>query len=124
LDSKDGLGKVIFHDSCYLGRYNEIYAAPRQVITAVSGQRPTEMERHQDNSFCCGAGGGRMWLEENRGERINIARVKEALEETPDTLCSCCPYCLIMFEDGLKDEGAMERVKALDLAEVVAGALK
>ena len=124
LDSKDSIGKVVFHDSCYLGRYNEIYATPRQVITAVSGQRPAEMERHQSNSFCCGAGGGRMWLEENRGERINIARVKEALEENPDTLCSCCPYCLIMFEDGLKDEGAMDRVKALDLAEVVARALK
>jgi Fe-S oxidoreductase len=124
LHNPDGLGKVVFHDSCYLGRYNEIYAAPRQVITAVSGQRPAEMERHQTNSFCCGAGGGRMWLEENRGERINIARVKEALKENPDTLCSCCPYCLIMFEDGLKDEGAMERVRALDLAEVVAGALK
>jgi Fe-S oxidoreductase/nitrate reductase gamma subunit len=124
LDSKDGFGKVVFHDSCYLGRYNEIYALPRQIIAAVSGQRPTEMKRHQSNSFCCGAGGGRMWLEESRGERINIARVKEALEENPDTLCSCCPYCLIMFEDGLKDEGAMERVKALDLAEVVAGALR
>jgi Fe-S oxidoreductase len=124
LDPKDGLGKVVFHDSCYLGRYNEIYAPPRQIIAAVSGQRPAEMKRHQSDSFCCGAGGGRMWLEESRGERINIARVKEALEENPDTLCSCCPYCLIMFEDGLKDEGAMERVKALDVAEVVAGALK
>lgn len=124
LGNKDGLGKVVFHDSCYLGRYNDIYAAPRQVIASVNGTRPAEMGRHHGNSFCCGAGGGRMWLEENRGERINIARVKEALDENPDTICSCCPYCLIMFEDGLKDEGAMERVKALDLAEVVAGALK
>jgi len=123
-DSKDDLGKVVFHDSCYLGRYNEIYEAPRKVIASVSGARPAEMKQHQSDSFCCGAGGGRMWLEESRGERINIARVKEALAENPDTLCSCCPYCLIMFEDGLKDEGAMDRVKALDLAEVVARALK
>jgi Fe-S oxidoreductase len=115
---------VVFHDSCYLGRYNEIYEAPRQVIASVSGARPAEMKQHQSDSFCCGAGGGRMWLEESRGERINIARVKEALAENPDTLCSCCPYCLIMFEDGLKDEGAMDKVKALDLAEVVARSLK
>jgi len=120
----DGLGTVVFHDSCYLGRYNDIYEAPRQVITSVNGAQPTEMKRHHKQSFCCGAGGGRMWLEENRGERINIARVKEALDENPDTICTSCPYCLTMFEDGLKDEGAMDRVKTLDLAEVVAGALK
>jgi Fe-S oxidoreductase len=120
----DGLGKVVFHDSCYLGRYNDIYEAPRQVIASISGKKPAEMDRHRSNSFCCGAGGGRMWLEENRGERINIARVKEALRENPDTICSSCPFCLVMFEDGLKDEGVMDRVKALDLAEVVARALK
>ncbi|MCJ7547908.1 MAG: (Fe-S)-binding protein [Deltaproteobacteria bacterium] len=124
LNARDGLGKVVFHDSCYLGRYNDIYEAPRQVIAAIDGKKPAEMDRHHSNSFCCGAGGGRMWLEESRGERINIARVREALRENPDTICSSCPYCLVMFEDGLKDEGAMDRVKALDLAEVVARALK
>ncbi|MCJ7663375.1 MAG: (Fe-S)-binding protein [Desulfobacterales bacterium] len=123
-EKMDGLGKVVFHDSCYLGRYNEIYEAPRQVIASISGKKPAEMEQHHSNSFCCGAGGGRMWLEESRGERINRARVKEALKENPDTICSSCPYCLIMFEDGLKDEGATDKVKALDLAEVVVGALK
>jgi len=124
LNATDGLGKVVFHDSCYLGRYNDIYEAPRQVIAAVSGKKAAEMERHRSNSFCCGAGGGRMWLEESRGERINIARIREALKENPDTICSSCPFCLVMFEDGLKDEGAMDKVKALDLAEVVARALK
>jgi Fe-S oxidoreductase len=124
VNATDGLGKVVFHDSCYLGRYNDIYEAPRQVIASVSGKKPAEMDRHRSNSFCCGAGGGRMWLEESRGERINIARVREALKENPDTICSSCPYCLVMFEDGLKDEGAMDRVKALDLAEIVARALK
>jgi Fe-S oxidoreductase len=122
--SADGLGRVVFHDSCYLGRYNEIYEAPRQVIAAITGKRPAEMERHRSNSFCCGAGGGRMWLEESRGERINIARTREALKENPDTICSVCPFCLVMFEDGLKDERVMDKVKALDLAEVVAKALK
>jgi Fe-S oxidoreductase len=124
VSATDGLGKVVFHDSCYLGRYNDIYEAPRQVIASISGKKPAEMDRHRSNSFCCGAGGGRMWLEESRGERINIARVREALQENPDTICSSCPFCLVMFEDGLKDEGAMDRVKALDLAEVVARALK
>ena len=124
MDKKDGFGKVVFHDSCYLGRYNDIYEAPRQIIASISGKRPVEMERHRSNSFCCGAGGGRMWLEESRGERINIARVREALQENPDTICSSCPFCLVMFEDGLKDERVMDRVKALDLAEVVARALK
>jgi len=124
LGETNGLGKVVFHDSCYLGRYNDIYEAPRQVIASIDGKKPAEMDRHRSNSFCCGAGGGRMWLEESRGERINIARVREALRENPDTICSSCPYCLVMFEDGLKDEGAMDRVKALDLAEVVARALK
>jgi Fe-S oxidoreductase/nitrate reductase gamma subunit len=124
LSTSDGLGKVVFHDSCYLGRYNDIYEAPRQVLASISGKKPVEMDRHRSNSFCCGAGGGRMWLEESRGERINIARVREALKENPDTICSSCPYCLVMFEDGLKDEGAMDKVRALDLAEVVARALK
>jgi len=124
LNKVEGLGKVVFHDSCYLGRYNEIYEAPRQVIAKISGNIPTDTKQHHSNSFCCGAGGGRMWLEECRGERINIGRIKETLQENPDTICSCCPYCLIMFEDGLKEDGSMDRVKALDLAEVVAQALK
>lgn len=124
LTKTDTLGKIVFHDSCYLGRYNDIYDSPREVIVAVTGRRPAEMKRHRSNSFCCGAGGGRMWLEESRGERINIARVKEALQEKPNIICSACPYCLVMFEDGLKDEGAIDRVKALDLAEIVVKSLQ
>jgi Fe-S oxidoreductase/nitrate reductase gamma subunit len=124
LNPTPDFGRVVFHDSCYLGRYNDIYTAPRQVIAAVSGTQPVEMQRHHNYSFCCGAGGGRMWLEEDRGERINIARVREAAQENPDTICTCCPYCLTMFEDGLKDEGTMERMQTLDLAEVVARVLK
>jgi Fe-S oxidoreductase len=117
-------GKVIMHDSCYLGRYNEIYQAPRRAIAAVTGHQPLEMERHHDKSFCCGAGGGRMWLEEGSGTRINIARIDEALKHNPGTLCVCCPYCMTMFEDGLKDRKATDRVQVLDVAEIVANALK
>jgi len=118
------LSNVAFHDSCYLGRYNMIYEAPREVITLATGQAPTEMEHHHDNSFCCGAGGGRMWMEESTGKRINVARTEEALKLNSATICVCCPYCMTMFEDGLKDKNADDRVQVLDLAEIVARALK
>jgi Fe-S oxidoreductase len=81
------------------------------------------MARHHNNSFCCGAGGGRMWLEESIGKHINVARVEQALEKNAETICACCPYCIIMFEDGLKDMNAEDRVQVLDLAEIVARAL-
>ncbi|MFC1911880.1 (Fe-S)-binding protein [Chloroflexota bacterium] len=120
----DGLGKIVFHDSCYLGRYNAVYEAPRQVLSLVIGQAPVEMERHHNRSFCCGGGGGRMWLEERVGRHINVVRTEEALEKEPETVCVCCPYCMTMFEDGLKEKGAEEKVRILDLAEIVARALK
>ena len=117
------LGNIVFHDSCYLGRLNSLYEAPRKVIASVTGQMPMEMERHHAKSFCCGAGGGRMWMEERIGKRINVARVEEALKKDPKTICLCCPYCMTMFQDGLKDSKADDRVQVLDLAEIVAEAL-
>jgi Fe-S oxidoreductase len=123
LKSPVDMGKVIFHDSCYLGRYNMIYEAPRQVILSVTGQKSTEMERHHNRSFCCGGGGGQMWMDENIGKSIKVARIEESLEKAPDTICVCCPYCMTMFEDGLKNKDADDRVKVLDLAEVVVKAL-
>lgn len=124
LNRTNDLGKAVFHDSCYLGRYNNIYEAPRKVFASATGQMPTEMERYHDKSFCCGAGGGRMWMEEPIGKHINVARVEEALNEDQGTICVCCPYCMTMFEDGLKDKDAVDRVQVLDLAEIVARALK
>jgi Fe-S oxidoreductase/nitrate reductase gamma subunit len=123
LNAKEDLGKVIFHDSCYLGRYNAIYDAPRQVIAAAIGRAPAEMPRNRDKALCCGAGGGRMWMEEKEGTLINVARVEEALAGKADTVCVCCPYCMTMFDDGLKDKEADDKVRVLDLAEIVAGAL-
>jgi len=124
LDQQVGeLGVTMFHDSCYLGRHNDIYDAPRQVIAQATGGAPVELARNRQNAFCCGAGGGRMWLEEHEGSRINLERVTEALTSDPDTICVSCPYCLTMFEDGLKDTGsAKARVK--DIAEVVAAGLQ
>ena len=116
------LGSTVFHDSCYLGRHNDVYDAPRAVIEAATGAAPSEMERNRGAAFCCGAGGGRMWMEEHVGERINLTRVNEALEQKPDTICVACPYCMTMFEDGLKDVKA-ENIKVRDVAEVMAEAL-
>jgi len=116
-------GTTVFHDSCYLGRHNDIYDAPRQVIAQTTGAAPLEMARNRENAFCCGAGGGRMWLEEHSGSRINLERVNEALTNDPDTICVSCPYCLTMFEDGLKDSGS-NKVKVKDIAEVVAAGLR
>jgi len=116
------LGKTLFHDSCYLGRHNDTYAAPRRVIEAATGAAPGEFERRKENGFCCGAGGGRMWMEEQIGTRINHDRVNEALKQQPDTICVSCPYCMTMLEDGLKDQGA-EKVRVKDIAEVMAEAI-
>ena len=115
-------GTTVFHDSCYLGRHNGIYEAPRQVIAHATGAPPLEMARNRQNAFCCGAGGGRMWLEEHSGTRINLDRVNEALTNGPDTICVSCPYCLTMFEDGLKDTGS-SKTRVKDLAEIVAAGL-
>lgn len=123
LKASDGLGNLVFHDSCYLGRYNSLYDAPRQALASATGHAPTEMGRRREKGFCCGAGGGRMWLEESVGKRINVERVEEALGKKADTVCVCCPYCMTMFEDGLKDKEASEKVQVLDLAEIVARSL-
>jgi Fe-S oxidoreductase len=118
------VGKVVFHDSCYLGRYNAVFDQPRAVIAAATGQVPLELGKNRGLSFCCGAGGGRMWMEEHEGTRINIERVNEALKQDPDTICVACPYCVTMMEDGLTDVKAPEKVKVLELSEIVELALK
>ena len=117
-------GTTVVHDSCYLGRHNEIYEAPRAIIKSCSGKAPAEMERHGEAGFCCGAGGGRMWMEELVGKRIYIDRTQQALKTNPQTIAVACPYCMTMFEDGLKDEKAADRAKVKDVAEIVADAIK
>jgi Fe-S oxidoreductase len=116
-------GNLYYHDSCYLGRYNGVYEPPREVLAAATGSAPAELGRNRDKGFCCGAGGGRMWLEEEIGKQVNVARVEEALAHKADTVCVACPYCMTMFEDGLQFKEAGDTVKVLDLAEVVARAL-
>jgi Fe-S oxidoreductase len=111
---------IVFHDSCYLGRHNDTYQAPRDVLKAATGKAPCEFERNHDKGFCCGAGGGRMWMEEQSGSRINMERVKEAMKQQPDTIGVSCPYCMTMMEDGLKDLGMADQVRVKDIAEVMA----
>jgi Fe-S oxidoreductase len=113
------LGSVVFHDSCYLGRHNGVYDAPRDVIREVTGSPVQELDRSRENAFCCGAGGGRMWMEEHEGSPINRNRVRESLSKKPGTICVSCPFCMTMFEDGLKDI-AGNKVQVKDIAEVVA----
>jgi Fe-S oxidoreductase len=113
--------RIIFHDSCYLGRYNDIYEEPRGLIQMATGTSPLEMNKMRRESFCCGAGGGRMWMEESSGTRINADRTRQALDHDPTVIATCCPYCMTMFEDGIKDEKAEERVRVLDVAEILSG---
>lgn len=113
--------RVVYHDSCYLGRYNQVYQPPRQALRA-AGLTLVEMPRHGRLSFCCGAGGGRMWLEETLGRRINADRTAEALQTGAEAIAVACPFCLTMLADGVKDAGE-QKVVVQDLAEVLAGQL-
>jgi len=122
LPKQADLGKLVYHDSCYLGRHNGIYDEPREALALATGAEPLEMPRNREDGFCCGAGGGRMWMEEFTGDRINLVRAAEALEQQPDTICTACPYCLTMLDDGIKDLKA-EKVQVKDIAEVMAEAV-
>ncbi|MBU2493420.1 MAG: 4Fe-4S dicluster domain-containing protein [Bacteroidetes bacterium] len=119
LKAEEIKNKVTFHDSCYLGRYNGIYDEPRNSLKEIKGLELIEMQRNKDKGFCCGAGGGRMFLEETEGTRININRTKEALETNPDTIASACPFCMTMMSDGVKEFEKSEEVFVKDIAEIV-----
>jgi Fe-S oxidoreductase len=112
-------GTFTYHDSCFLGRYNNIYDQPRQILSAIPGLKLVEMERNLSKSFCCGAGGGRMWMEEDIGDRINNERTKQAIAAGADTIAVGCPFCLTMMSDGIKDNQVSETMNSLDIAEIV-----
>lgn len=115
---------VTYHDSCYLGRYNDIYQPQRDILKAMSANgNLVEMRRSFDNGLCCGGGGGRMWLEENTGTRINQRRVQDVLEVNAQTVASACPFCMTMLEDGAKALQVDEKLARRDIAELVAEAL-
>ncbi|PLR96591.1 (Fe-S)-binding protein [Bacillus sp. T33-2] len=110
---------ITFHDSCYLGRYNEVYDAPREILKAIPGVELKEIERNRENAMCCGAGGGLMWMEEETGHRINVARTEQALAVSPSVISSGCPYCLTMLSDGTKAKEVEETVQTYDVAELL-----
>jgi len=116
-------GQFTYHDSCFLGRYNEIYSEPRKILSAIPGLKFVEMERNLDKSFCCGAGGARMWMEEDQGERINDMRTDQAIAVKADTVAVACPFCLTMISDGIKDRQMTEKMVSLDVAEIVLKAM-
>jgi Fe-S oxidoreductase len=116
---QDGKYEVTYHDSCYLGRYNDVYEAPRKSLDAVEGINLHEMKRSKDRGFCCGAGGGRMFLEDDEGGRINEERTKEAIATGADTIASACPFCMTMMTDGVKHFEKTEEVKVKDIAEII-----
>ena len=113
---------IAYHDSCYLGRYHDIYDAPRNIMRAVQGAEVHEVPRNKSRSVCCGAGGGRFWMEEHIGERINVHRAGEMAAAGTETVASACPFCLTMMRDGLGHLGK-ESVSAMDVAEIVAQAI-
>ena len=117
-------GKVTYHDSCYLGRYNDIYDEPRNLIDSVNNGTQVEMPRSRDKGLCCGAGGGRMWMEEKIGKKVNIERTEEALSVNPDIISTACPFCMTMMTDGVKEKGRQEDVKVQDFAELVLNSSK
>lgn len=112
--------RLTYHDSCYLGRYNNVYDPPREILKAIPGLELVEMVRTKENGMCCGAGGGLMWSEEDTGNRINVARTEQALEVEPTMISSACPFCLTMLSDGTKAKDVDEDIGTMDVAEILA----
>ncbi|MET0490186.1 MAG: (Fe-S)-binding protein, partial [Acidimicrobiales bacterium] len=109
--------RLVYHDSCYLGRHNDVYLAPRKVIGSLGGVDVVEAPRNGTKGMCCGAGGARMWMEEHTGKQVNVERSQELLATGASRIATACPFCYIMIDDGVKGEGVDEdQVKVADIA--------
>jgi Fe-S oxidoreductase len=122
--TKEVKERITYHDSCYLGRYNGVFSAPRYILSQIPGVEVVEMERNRENGMCCGAGGGMMWMEETEGVRVNVARTEQALQVNPTVIGSACPYCLTMLSDGTKAKEVEDQVKTMDVVEILALSLE
>ncbi len=111
---------ITYHDSCYLARHNDVRSEPRELVAAVG--KPVEMQRNRERTFCCGAGGARMWMEEKRGRPINQERVRQAVETGAETLAVACPFCTVMLDDGVRETGA--KLQVFDVATLLADAVE
>lgn len=116
--------RVTFHDSCYLGRHNDVYLAPRSVLGSLGGIDVVEMPRNGTRGLCCGAGGARMWMEEHTGKKVNIERTEEALATGAERIAVACPFCYVMMDDGVKEKLRDDDVQVQDIAEVLAEAIE
>jgi Fe-S oxidoreductase len=122
-------GKVVYHDSCYLGRYNDIYDSPREILKRIPGVQLSEPEHWtKQQGLCCGAGGAQMWMEEQNTDRVNVKRTLQLIDAlgkpangdaAGGTIASACPYCMTMLTDGLKSQNMEERVAQMDVAELL-----
>ena len=115
--------KMTIHDACYLGRYNQVYQPPRDISSVVPGIQLKETERNRDSGYCCGGGGGRMWLHENIGQKINVVRAEEMVKTGIDLIGTACPYCLVMLDDGVKSLELEKPPKVADVIDIVAESL-
>lgn len=115
--------RVTYHDACYLGRHNDVFAEPRQVLQSVPGMQMQEMRWNQRKGLCCGAGGGHAFMEVNFGRRVNHIRTEQAIETGASVVATGCPFCMQMFEDGVKAKGVEERMRVHDIAEIIAQSL-
>ena len=124
LKLKKELGKTVtYHDSCYLGRHNEVYDEPRDVLQSIPGLELVEMANHHENSLCCGGGGGRIWEETKKGERFSDLRLEQALDAGASVLAAVCPYCIANFKDSIVTMNRADDIECLDIAELVLQAL-
>jgi Fe-S oxidoreductase len=111
--------KITYHDPCYLARHNDVWQGARQVIEAIPGAEYDELHRHKQQTFCCGAGGSRMWMEERMGKKVNTERTDEALASAASTLAVGCPFCNIMLSDGVNERNASEQMVVRDVAQIL-----
>jgi Fe-S oxidoreductase len=115
--------KIVYHDSCYLGRYNNIYDAPREILKSIPAAEVVEIEQSRDNGRCCGAGGGRMWMEERVGKRVNHQRLEDLQAANPNIVASACPFCITMLRDATRDKHVEGKIQTKDVVELLAESL-